>query len=175
MEISKEERVRELDKRIADLKEHASMWAKSGGRGGMMAMNAHAEVKELELERYDLINGTNKLAIYRIEKELERLTYLRRDANMFQRMSYNSKIKKLEKELYALKDKDRNIKVTNESIEMDEEQLTEEDLEHAVAALPDEVALEIARRNNLLNNRHVNDGPIDMNEPMEMEEKGRSR
>ena len=99
MEKSNEERIKELDERITGLKEHASMWAKAGGRGGMMAMDARAEVKELELERYDLINGTNKLAIYRIEKELERLTYLRRDASVFQRVVYNSKIKKLEKEL----------------------------------------------------------------------------
>lgn len=162
MEKTKEERVRELDGRIADLKKHESMWAKAGGHGGMMAMNANAEVKELELEREDLINGTSKLAIYRIEKELERLTYLRRDANIFQRMSYNSKIKKLEKELYALKDKDRNIKVANESIEMDEEQLTQSDLDHAVAVLPDEVALEIARSNNLLNNRYINDESINV-------------
>lgn len=124
MEKLKEERIKEIDERIAGLKEHATMWAKAGGRGGMMAMDARAEVKELELEREDLINGTNKLAIYKIEKELERLTYLRRDANVFQRVVYNSRIKKLEKELYSLKEKDRNIKVSSESLEAENNELS---------------------------------------------------
>jgi len=175
MEKLKEERIKEIDERIKDLQAHMEMWEKVGGRGGMMAMNAHEELKELKLEREDLINGTNKLAIYRIEKELQRLTYLRRDANVFQRIGYNSKIKKLEKELYALKDRDRNIVITSESFGMEENQLTEEDLDHAVAAVPDEVALEMAKRHNLLNSSHINDEPINIDETAEMEEKGRSR
>jgi len=172
MEKLKEERIKEIDERIVDLKEHATMWARAGGRGGMMAMDARAEVKELELEREDLINGTNKLAIYRIEKELERLTYLRRDANVFQRVVYNSKIKKLEKELYALKDKDRNISVPNES------ELIEENLDNVVGGVPYEVGKEIAERQNTVDNDYINyegDDSYSVDESTEIEEKGRSR
>lgn len=124
MEKSKQERIQEIDERIKGLSEHASMWARAGGRGGMMAMDAQAEIIQLKLEREDLINGTNKLRIHNIENELERLTYLKRDAFVFKRLMYNSKIKKLEKELYALKEKDRNIKVSSESLEAENDELS---------------------------------------------------
>ena len=75
---------------------------------------------ELKLERYGLINGKDKLEICRIEKELEYLTYLRNDANVFFRFVYNSKIKKLEKKLYELKKKDRKIVINNVSCKSDD-------------------------------------------------------
>lgn len=124
MEKSKVERIQEIDERIKGLSEHASMWARAGGRGGMMAMDAQAEIIQLKLEREDLINGTNKLEIYRIERELRSLISLRSDANIFQKISYNSKIKKLEKELYSLKEKDRDIKVSSESLEVENDELS---------------------------------------------------
>lgn len=124
MEKSKQERIQEIDERIKGLSEHAGMWAKAGGRGGRMLIDAYAEIKELELEREDLINGTNKLEIYRIERELRSLISLRSDANIFQKISYNSKIKKLEKELYSLKEKDRDIKVSSESLEAENDELS---------------------------------------------------
>lgn len=106
-------------------------------------------MKELELTREDLINGTNKLAIYKLEKELERLTYLRRDANVFKKMMYNSKIKKLEKELYALKDKDKDKKivVSTESTEIsnNEEELREDSLDNVVGGVPYEVGKDMAQ------------------------------
>ena len=88
MELSKEKRIKEIDDRIEGLSARRDMWFKAGGRGGMMAMQADCEIKELKLEKEDLINGTHKLPVYRIEKELERVTYLRRDANIFQKVVF---------------------------------------------------------------------------------------
>ena len=171
MEKSKEERIKELDERIKDLDLHIGIWIKAGARGGMMAMRGEAELKELKLEREDLISGTNKLAIYKIEKELERLTYLRRDANIFQRLVYNSKIKKLEKELYALKDKDRNIVILTANTEF-----KEDNLDNVVGGVPYEVGKEMIQSTVEANYSNYDvDDSYNLNEPVDIEEKGKTR
>ena len=63
MDGAKQNRINEIDERIKWLKQHATMWAKAGGRGGMMAMKAYSEIDELKLERYGLINGKDKLEL----------------------------------------------------------------------------------------------------------------
>ena len=50
-----------------------------------------------------LLNGTNKLKIYKIEKELRYLKAIKHDINIFRRISCNREIKKLEEELQTLK------------------------------------------------------------------------
>lgn len=174
MEKSKEERISEIDLRIEGLTVRSDMWIKAGGRGGMMAMKADAEIKELKLERDDLINGTHKLPIYRIEKELERLTYLRRDANIFQKVIYNSKIKKLEKELYALKEQDRNIASPSNS----SDEITSDDLDNVVGEVPYEVSKEMVLNQNFVDDNTISYGVEDLNDvdgSFDIEEKGKSR
>lgn len=103
MEENKQNRIKEIEERIKDLEAHSIMWARAGGRGGKMALQADAEIKELKLEKEDLINGTNKLPIYKFEKEIDRLKSLKEYANIFKKMTYNHKLKKLEEELKPLK------------------------------------------------------------------------
>ena len=103
MEESKEKRIEEIDKRIEDLKKHATMWGRAGGRGGNMMLKAYEEIDELTIEKEDLINGTNKLEIYKIEKELKRLKAMKEYVNIFKKMIYNHEIKKREQELETLK------------------------------------------------------------------------
>ena len=168
MELSKEKRMKEIDDRIEGLSARRDMWFKAGCRGGMMAMQADCEIKELKLEKEDLINGTHKLPIYRIEKELERVTYLRRDANIFQKVVYSSKIKKLEKELYVLKEKDRNIVV----ISNDDDKMFEDKLDNDVDEVPNEVGDEIDLNQNDVNNTNYDlEDVYDIDESIERKEK----
>lgn len=99
MEKTKEDRIAEIDARIKDLKEHMVMWGRAGGHGGRMAMQAVGEIKVLELEKNDLINGTNHFTIYKIQKKIEELKLLKKKVSILKKLKYNSEIKKLEEEL----------------------------------------------------------------------------
>lgn len=99
MEKTKEDRIAEIDARIKDLKEHMVMWGRAGGQGGRMAMQAVGEIKVLELEKNDLINGTNNFTIYKIQKKIEELKLLKKKVSILKKLKYNSEIKKLEEEL----------------------------------------------------------------------------
>lgn len=105
MENMEQERINEINRRIKDLNEHMVMWSKSGGVGGRMAIEASEEIKELELEKEDLLNGTNNLKVYRIQKRLEQLRAQKKYAILFKKMLYSSKIKKAEAELQSLQGK----------------------------------------------------------------------
>ena len=108
---NKDKRIHEIDTRITDLTEHMIMWRKAGGVGGGMAMHALSEIKELELEKYDLINGTNKLEILRTQKKLNSLRILRDKAKFIKRFRYNSEIKEVEGKLKILQNKQTNFNV----------------------------------------------------------------
>ncbi|MBQ3436085.1 MAG: hypothetical protein IJH13_03620 [Bacilli bacterium] len=99
---NKDQRIAEIDERIHDLREHGSMWAKAGGVGGRMAAQAYGEIKDLEMEKDDLINGTNNLGIKRKEEEIRQLKALRKEANFLKRMKYNKQITQQEAELEAM-------------------------------------------------------------------------
>lgn len=105
MNEAKQKRIEELDKAIADLREHMVMWGRAGGVGGRMAMQAYGQLQELELEREDLVNGTNKLAISRKEREIARLRALKEDAILLKKLRYKKELEKEEKALQELKKK----------------------------------------------------------------------
>ena len=102
MEKTKEERISEIDERIEGLKEHALMWRKAGGAGYKMAMQAYSEIEELELEKEDLINGTNKLQIHLLNKKLIQLKILKDESAVVMKLKYINQIKKAEEELTSL-------------------------------------------------------------------------
>ena len=83
MEENKQNRLKEIDERLKSLEEHAVMWGKAGGRGGKMMMMAYTEIEELRLEQEDLINGTNKLQIHKLEKEINRLKSLKEYLSLY--------------------------------------------------------------------------------------------
>ena len=58
MDSYKKERIENIDKEIAELKDHAIMRARAGHGGSNSVIDALARVEELELEKEDLINGT---------------------------------------------------------------------------------------------------------------------
>lgn len=96
-------RIEEIEKRIQELEKHIKMWRQAGGRGSMMALQAQEEIKQLELEKNDLENGTNKLDIYLAEKKLTSLQYQKEDAYLIKKWIISNKIKRQEKELNTLK------------------------------------------------------------------------
>ncbi len=99
--MDKEQRIAEIDKRIQDLEQHREMWRKAGGHGKNMALQAFGEIRELELEKEDLINGTNNLKLYKLEKEKKRLEALKEDANFIKKMRYKKELENVNKELQA--------------------------------------------------------------------------
>ena len=116
MEKDKQKIIDEINQRIEDLKAQRVMWSKAGGRGQMMAMQAIGEIKSLELERedllkeielekQDLLNGTNNLEIYKIQKRLEQLKQLKKEANFIKKIKYNFEIKKVEDEYQSFHNK----------------------------------------------------------------------
>ena len=105
MEKNEQERIDQINQRIKNLKEHMVMWGKAGGVGGRMVTQAIAEIEELELEKEDLLNGTNNLMIYKTQKRLNQLKLLKEDANLIKKLQYNSEIKKAEAELQSLSTK----------------------------------------------------------------------
>jgi hypothetical protein len=96
-------RIEEIEKRIQELEKHMKMWRQAGGRGAMMALKAQEELKQLELEKNDLENGTNNLDIYLAEKKLKSLQYQKEDAYLIKKWIISNKIKRQEKELNTLK------------------------------------------------------------------------
>lgn len=107
MDNSTKERINKIDEEITELRSHAIMRARAGGRSNQV-IDTLERVKELELEKEDLINGTNKLAQYKKEKrirnlkdEIEQLKALKKEVNIFKKKQYDSKIEDLEKELRA--------------------------------------------------------------------------
>lgn len=97
------EELNQIDKRIKDLEEHIPLWLNARGMGKNMAVRAYEEIKELKLKKEDLINGTNKYEIYKIEKKLTQLNSLKNSANLIKKIQYNNKIKKANKQLQLLK------------------------------------------------------------------------
>ena len=94
--------INKIDKRIKDLEEHIPLWLKAKGLGKKMAINAFSEIKELQLKKEDLINGTHKYEIYKIKIEINQLNALKENANIIKKIQYNYNIKKNYKKLQLL-------------------------------------------------------------------------
>ena len=95
----KEKRIREIDERIKGLEEHRTMWARSGGAGGRMAMQAIAEISDLNLEKQDLLTGSNSLKIKKIRQEITRLEALKKQARFFKKRAYTKELEQKKAEL----------------------------------------------------------------------------
>ena len=93
----------EIDDRIEDLRYHQSAWGHAGGVGGRMAMDAHQEIKDLEMLKSDLENGTHNYEIQEIERNIKRLKALRDDAIFFKKGKFKKEIAEKEQELETLK------------------------------------------------------------------------
>ena len=96
-------RINEIDKRIEDLQNHSIMWSRAGGVGGRMAMQANSEistlkkekerlVKQVELEKEDKTNGTNKLNIFLIQCKIEDLQEMKKQAKFIKKIKLKSQI-----------------------------------------------------------------------------------
>lgn len=96
MENENEARIHEIDKILEELTSHRSMWAKSGGMGGKMALEANNRIEELKREREALLNDTNNIGISKKYALLRELKELRKEASFLKKMKYNFEIKKVE-------------------------------------------------------------------------------
>ena len=98
-----EKRLREIDKRVEDLKEHMVMWGRAGGAGGKMAMQANSEIKELLEEKERILSGTQK----RID-ELEDIKnilelFKKRVKTRKRKEEYTSEIKEIKEQIKLAK------------------------------------------------------------------------
>ena len=93
------------EKKINELKSQRGMWAKAGGVGGRMALQAMSEIKLLEIKRDDIIYGTHRYEVCLKEKEIKSLKLLREQATFLKRRKYSKQIKQSEEELENLKTK----------------------------------------------------------------------
>ncbi len=93
-----------IDDRIKALEEHRTMWARAGGVGGRMAMQAIREVAELKEEKARIYKGTQqKIDIIRekmekIDRELvetSRLHFIKRLMLKKQQEKYDEEILRL--------------------------------------------------------------------------------
>ena len=100
MDKAGEERIQAIDMRIQNLREQQSMWARAGGGG--MAMKALWEIADLEMEKNDIINGTNNLGITQKEREIERLKIMRNEDTLLKKFSYNKQINQKNIELQEM-------------------------------------------------------------------------
>lgn len=102
MEKRYEERIAEIDARIADLNAHRGMWAKSGG--GKMAMQAVTEIEELKAEKARIMDGSQK-KIDKIQEHISELQQLKAQCHMIdfmKKMKLNGEIKNCEKQKNGL-------------------------------------------------------------------------
>lgn len=77
------ERLNELNERLKELISHSSMWAKSGGMGGKMAMQAQQEIEDLKAERTRILNGTQE-KYEQIQDKINELKELKRQCHIIQ-------------------------------------------------------------------------------------------
>ena len=102
MNQNKEARIKEIDKKIAELEKHIAAWTQAGGQKRIMADNARVRILELSLEKDDLINGTNKHQIYELDKEIRRYQDIRDKAGILMKSHYGDIISKLEEKKKGL-------------------------------------------------------------------------
>ena len=108
-------KIDEIDDKIEDLRDHQSMWFHAGGHGGRMAMQAHQEIHDLEMQKEDLMNGTHKYEIHELEMKKRRLLALKKESSLFKRSKISKSIKEVDQELEELLSTESEEKVDEES------------------------------------------------------------
>ena len=103
--MDKEKRIQEIDKEIEDLEKRKSEWLDDDSFGFHLTFILDHDIAKLQLEKGDLLNGTNNYRIYQLEREINMLKMLRDQALFIGKISYGLKIKKTEKELESCKNK----------------------------------------------------------------------
>ena len=74
MNIEEERKIEEIKNRIEELREHQTMWARSGGVGGKMALKAESEIAELKKTIVRIKNGTQD-EYERLLREKEKIRF----------------------------------------------------------------------------------------------------
>ena len=100
--MNKEERIKEIEKEIAELEIRKEEW-KNSNLGIPMNMILDHDIARLQLEKGDLENGTHNYRIYQLEREINMLKMLKEQAIFIGKISYDIKIKKAKKELETYK------------------------------------------------------------------------
>lgn len=103
--MDKEKRIQEIDKEIEDLEKRKFEWLDDDSFGFHLTFILDHDIAKLQLEKGDLLNGTNNYRIYQLEREINMLKMLRDQALFIGKISYGLKIKKTEKELESCKNK----------------------------------------------------------------------
>ena len=98
------ERLVEIDNRISGLNKQRLMWAKAGGVGGSMAMQAIGEIKNLEAEKRRILDGS-QLKVEELQNKIEKLKMLRAQCkviNFIKKTKLKKQIEDCENEKYNI-------------------------------------------------------------------------
>ncbi|MEE3343539.1 MAG: hypothetical protein VZS44_05570 [Bacilli bacterium] len=99
MDDYKKKELERIDKRIEKLKQHIC----SIGHDEDQPNSPTKELKQLELEKEDLINGTHKLENFKLKERIRTLEQLKSEASILNKSKYNKLIKEAEEERIKLK------------------------------------------------------------------------
>lgn len=90
MDSNIKKRIKEIDTLIEGLKKYIDVCLPLGGLYRKFALRVQERIKELELEKDDLIHGTNKLELYQLKKQLQSLKSTTKQAKNFVDLYYNT-------------------------------------------------------------------------------------
>jgi hypothetical protein len=102
LDLKYQARIRQIDARLKDLKEHQVMWARAGGVGNKMAMDAQKEIGTLMAEKERILSGRQQ-KIDDIKQVQQTLEALKKKASLLKKRSYAKEIKDIDKEIEELK------------------------------------------------------------------------
>ena len=102
----KKTEIERIDERIDELTNHMVMV----GRAGRQPNSSMEELHRLKLRKNDLLNGTNELEIYELEKRLHFLEGAKKEASIFKKSRYNSEINELKQKIEMLKNGEQKVK-----------------------------------------------------------------
>jgi len=81
--------VLEIENRIEKLKNQAQSWSKIGGSGSIIAEDTYSEIKDLEVRKNDLINGTDNYKKLVIDREIKNLKSYRKTLSLLRKVKSN--------------------------------------------------------------------------------------
>ena len=103
MNEKEELRIREIDARIEVLEKQKQKW-QNKEEIDKKAFQTYSEIDDLKEERANIIAGSKKEKIEKLEKQIEQLKALKQQTTLFKRIKYNTKLRQRELELKEIID-----------------------------------------------------------------------
>ena len=114
--MEKEIRIAEIDNQITILKEDRENCIVSGGRDMVRAYQDAIDIKNLEMEKYDLIHGTHTKDIYDLNTRLYNEKRRCAMASTVNKKHYYIRIRSLESKIKELEEIDKNLNIESDNV-----------------------------------------------------------